>query len=139
MAVVPDESTASLDLHGKGPHALGAVRRWLGVELADLSRDCVVDVIQVADELTSNAFEHAGGPSTIRVTHDHAASLVTVEVEDEHPAAPTLGRSRFGPGAHRGRGMVLINELSCSWGVRGPTADHHTKTVWARVSCVEEP
>jgi anti-sigma regulatory factor (Ser/Thr protein kinase) len=135
----PPGSTASIDLSGRGPRALGEVRRWVEQLLARLDRPHVEDVIQVTDELASNAFEHAGGPQVIHVTYHPTPCSVTVEVEDGHPAHPTLGQSRFGAGAHRGRGMVLVDRLAMSWGVRRPSPGHETKTVWAEVSCAEEP
>ncbi|TDV48752.1 ATP-binding protein [Actinophytocola oryzae] len=138
-AAEPHAPVASLDLRGKGPRALGEVRRWIGRVLARLSRAHVMDVIQVADELTSNAYEHAGGPGVIHVTIRLAPCSVIVEVEDDDPAMPTMGRSRFGSRACRGRGIQLVDRLSCSWGVRGPASGHGTKTVWAEIPCTEHP
>jgi hypothetical protein len=134
MAADPDGHTASLDLHGTSPRDLSEIRRWIGAELVELGQAHIDDVIQVADELTSNAHEHAGGPCAIHLTHHQAPCTVIVEVQDDDPALPTLGRSRFGPGACRGRGTVLINQLSRAWGVRRPTPGHITKTVWAAIS-----
>jgi anti-sigma regulatory factor (Ser/Thr protein kinase) len=134
----PDRATASLDLRGTSTRTLGEVRRWIGAQLARLSRDRITDVIQVADELTANAYEHAGGPCVIRVTHSATSCSVLVEVDDDDPATPTLGRSRHGPDAYRGRGTMLVDRLSCSWGVRRPAFGHGAKTVWAEISYAGE-
>jgi anti-sigma regulatory factor (Ser/Thr protein kinase) len=136
-AAGPDGPSASLDLHDTGPRALGEIRRWLRARLARLSRADLDDVIQVADELASNAYEHAGGACAIRLTHHRARCSVTVEVEDDDPATPTLGRSRHGPAACRGRGTVLVDQISRCWGVRRPAFGHNTKTVWAEIATAD--
>lgn len=133
----PEGSTASLDLHGTGPRALTEVRRWIGATLTILNRVHLQDVIQIADELTSNAYEHADGACAIRVTHRPASGSVLIEVEDDNSATPTLGHSRHGPNAHRGRGMVLVDQLARTWGVRRPAFGRTTKTVWAEIPCTE--
>jgi anti-sigma regulatory factor (Ser/Thr protein kinase) len=134
-AVQPRGFRASLQLAGSSASSLTRVRRWLTEKLSGLERDHRQDVIQVADELTSNAYEHAGGPHAIHVSRHQLPCLVVVEVEDAAPATPTLGHSRFGTGAHRGRGLVLVDELADAWGVRRSGAHGGGKTVWARISC----
>lgn len=129
-----DPCVDSLDLRGSDARALRRVRQWLATMLGDREDDHVAEVTQVADELVSNAFEHGGGPQVIRLYRDSGPGRTTVEVEDSNLDMPTMGRSRFGEAAHRGRGLVLVDELANAWGVRGENGSG-CKTVWAVVTC----
>ncbi|MFS8096677.1 ATP-binding protein [Lentzea alba] len=107
---------------------LAAMRRWVGALLGDLPEDVRLDVLLVCTELASNAYEHADGPRTVRV-HRHE-DFVRIEVDDHTPAdLPQLGESRLGDS--RGRGLMLIAQLSRCWGTR---AFPGGKTVWSEVS-----
>jgi len=127
---------STLDLTGSDTRALARVRHWIGEMLTDLGRAHVRDVIQVADELTSNAFEHADGPRAVHLSHRPARHQTTVEVDDPHPQGHlTLGRSRFGEATHRGHGLQIVDRLATAWGVRRATSGHTGKTVWAEIAC----
>ncbi|MDX8055875.1 ATP-binding protein [Lentzea sp. BCCO 10_0798] len=106
---------------------LGAMRAWIGTLLRDLPEDVRLDVLLVCTELASNAYEHAEGPRAVRVQRH--TDFIRVEVDDHTPAElPQLGRSRLGD--TRGRGLVLIAQLSRCWGTREFTGG---KTLWAEV------
>lgn len=107
---------------------LAAVRAWACGLLRGLSEDVRLDVLLVCTELASNAYEHAEGPRTVRV-HRHA-DVVRIEVDDHTPAElPHLGESRLGDS--RGRGLLLIAQISRCWGTRDFAGG---KTIWAEVS-----
>ncbi|HVM20865.1 MAG TPA: response regulator [Egibacteraceae bacterium] len=86
----------------------------------------VDDVMLLTTELVSNAVVHARSAVTVRVYN--LADHVRVEVTDygggalelKAPAADSLG----------GRGLLLVQELSRSWGT---SADGHEKVVWFEV------
>ncbi|SES25220.1 Anti-sigma regulatory factor (Ser/Thr protein kinase) [Lentzea xinjiangensis] len=107
---------------------LAALRVWATELLSDLSEDVQLDVQLVCTELASNAYEHAEGPRAVRVQRH--TDFVRVEVDDHTPAElPNLGESRLGDS--RGRGLLLIAQLSRCWGTLGFTGG---KTVWAEIT-----
>jgi anti-sigma regulatory factor (Ser/Thr protein kinase) len=93
------------------------VRRWAATELADLGEDHLADVMLVAIELVTNAYDHGNGPRMIRLTPSPELCMITVEVGDSNTVEPVLGVSRFGVAANRGRGMTLVDRISECWGV----------------------
>lgn len=107
---------------------LAAMRAWVGTLLRDLPEDVRLDVLLVCTELASNAYEHAEGPRSVRV-HRHT-DFVRIEVDDRTPAElPHLGESRLGDS--RGRGLLLVAQLSRCWGTRDFSGG---KTVWSEVN-----
>lgn len=131
-----DRHRHTLELTGSDAHALSRVRRWIRDTLAGFGRAHVLDVIQVADELASNAYEHAGGPRAVHVSHRSACLQTTIEVDDPHPQGRlTLGSSRFGDAAHRGHGLQIVDQIASDWGVRRPAEGRGGKTVWAEIPC----
>lgn len=107
---------------------LGAMRSWVGTLLRDLPEDVRLDVLLVCTELASNSYEHAAGPRAVRVQRH--TDFIRVEVDDRTPAElPQLGQSRLGD--TRGRGLILVANLSRCWGTREFTGG---KTVWAEVN-----
>ncbi|WP_329792656.1 ATP-binding protein [Lentzea sp. DG1S-22] len=111
----------------EGTPDLAAVRAWVGALLQDLSEDTRLDVLLVCTELASNAYEHAQGPRVVRVQRH--TDFVRVEVDDHTPAElPQLGQSRLGDS--RGRGLILIAQISRCWGTREFTGG---KTIWAEI------
>ncbi|MFD5828759.1 ATP-binding protein [Lentzea sp. NPDC060358] len=106
---------------------LASMRAWAGALLEDLNEDVRLDVLLVCTELASNAYEHADAPRSVRVQRH--TDFVRVEVDDHTPAElPRLGESRLGDS--RGRGLILVAQLSRSWGTREFTGG---KTIWAEI------
>lgn len=107
---------------------LSAMRSWVGTLLRDVPEDLRLDVLLVCTELASNSYEHASGPRAVRVQRH--TDYIRVEVDDHTPAElPHLGESRLGDS--RGRGLILVANLSRCWGTR-EFADG--KTVWAELT-----
>ena len=107
---------------------LAAMRAWVGTLLRDLPDDVRLDVLLVCTELASNAYEHAKGPRSVRVQRH--TDFIRIEVDDHTPAElPHLGESRLGDS--RGRGLMLVAQLSRCWGTRDFSGG---KTVWSEVN-----
>jgi anti-sigma regulatory factor (Ser/Thr protein kinase) len=85
----------------------------------------VDDVGLVVSELATNAVRHAGTPFTVVLTG--ARSSVEVGVQDGACGVPHQVTS--GPLDLGGRGLDIVDQVSCDWGVR---AQEGTKSVWAR-------
>ena len=85
----------------------------------------VDDVGLVVSELATNAVRHAGTPFTVFLTG--AKSSVEVGVRDGSSGVPRHVSS--GPLELGGRGLDIVDRVSCDWGVR---AQGGTKSVWAR-------
>jgi two-component sensor histidine kinase len=85
--------------------------------------------LDIANELMSNAVQHARPPISVRVELDGAASTVTVVVSDGDPtpARPLPYRAGL---SERGLGLRLVTQLSTAWGQR---RDGEGKSVWATV------
>lgn len=84
----------------------------------------------LVSEAVTNAVLHAGTEVRVRVGRDGRS--VRVEVADTSPAVPL--RRHASADAATGRGMLLIEELSDSWGLQR-SADG--KVVWFEL--VAEP
>ncbi|MFT7834587.1 ATP-binding protein [Saccharothrix sp. BKS2] len=113
-----------VDLTGPRPPALADVRRRTVASLPALSDDKVDDVLLVVTELVSNAYDHGDRALELRV--GGSRQLVRIEVDDESPDMPVLGRSSIG--RYRGHGLLMVENLCKDWGVARGTAH---KTVWA--------
>ncbi|QFZ19713.1 ATP-binding protein [Saccharothrix syringae] len=110
------------------------VRRWAGDVLADLTDDELGDCMLVVTELVANAYDHGEEPRRVRLHRSSDPCSVRIEVDDGSSGEVVVGRSRLG--AHRGRGMVLVANLSACWGVE---QRERGKTVWAEVACSAPP
>jgi anti-sigma regulatory factor (Ser/Thr protein kinase) len=124
-----------LDLQDTTPTALRHLRRWITNHLISLLDDAhLADVLLVAVELATNAYQHGNGPHRVRLHHHDPPCRVLVEVDDNATHSPHLAP----PAARtaRGHGLVLVEALSHRWGVL-----HHRggKTVWAEVHCDNDP
>jgi anti-sigma regulatory factor (Ser/Thr protein kinase) len=107
---------------------LVAMRTWVSSLLGNVSEDVRLDVLLVCTELASNAYEHADGPRVLRV--ERLDDFIRVEVDDGTPAVlPHLGESRLGDS--RGRGLLLVAQLSRCWGTRELAGG---KTIWAEIN-----
>jgi serine phosphatase RsbU (regulator of sigma subunit) len=100
--------------------ARGAVRDLAAAHLPSVVEAAVL----VADELLSNALEHAGAPAKLRayVTPDR----LVVEVTDTSALVPRAADRAVDD--DRGRGLALVSELADAWGTR---LSRLGKTTWA--------
>ncbi|MEV6442769.1 ATP-binding protein [Amycolatopsis sp. NPDC051716] len=136
---MPEQSTGpasappswSMDLRGTTAPALVEVRRWASRTLARVDDAHLGDVLLVATELVTNAYDHGQGPLQVRMSYTPNPCRVRIEVDDNCPAHPEVATpSLERPG---GRGMHIVDKLAHGWGVfEHPDG---TKTVWAEVSC----
>lgn len=102
----------------------GRARRFVSDALAAAEADAAVDVATLlVTELVSNAVLHAEGELGVRVSCEDGS--VRIEVADGSPENP---RPQEQPrDATTGRGLLLVDALSASWGVR---PDGVGKVVW---------
>ncbi|GAB3147809.1 ATP-binding protein [Amycolatopsis stemonae] len=112
------------------PPPLSALRRWTARALPLLGADHLWAVQLVVTELATNAYEHGTGLVTVTAEATPRPCSALLEVHDEGEDAPVAGNRA--PVSGRGRGLVLVRDLSRAWGVR---AADPGKTVWARIEC----
>lgn len=98
--------------------AAAQARRW-GVASSE------VEI--VVDELATNAVLHARSDFTVRVSLEGRSMLV--EVSDANPRSPEPAVPTTA--ALSGRGLVMVDRLARSWGVRSQAP--RGKTVWAEL------
>lgn len=122
-----------LPLFGTSAATVRAMRIWVTDHLDTLGPEHRDDVLLVATELLANAHDHGDGPRHLQLWHSLRPCTVRVEVADRNLVQPTMGTSRL-PGS-RGRGLLLVDRLSVTWGVLPETA-HDRKTVWAQIPCL---
>jgi anti-sigma regulatory factor (Ser/Thr protein kinase) len=108
-----------------------AVREQIVTTLGDLGEDHRHDVLLVVTELVNNVLDHAGGTGQLRLRRSRVPCEIWIEVDDTSPSQPTQGRSRLSD--TRGRGIVIVDNLSREWGTR-PLPDGG-KTVYALICC----
>ncbi|MEV8388358.1 MULTISPECIES: SpoIIE family protein phosphatase [unclassified Streptomyces] len=106
------------------PAGVAQARRDVAGQLAAWGlEDAVFTTELVVSELVTNAIRYAQAPIQLRLIHDH--SLIC-EVSDGSNTAPHLRRARvFDEG---GRGLLLVAQLTRSWGTRQGSGG---KTIWA--------
>jgi anti-sigma regulatory factor (Ser/Thr protein kinase) len=122
----------ALDLRDTGVPALVQVRRWAASALSAVDDAHLGDVMLVATELLTNAYDHGNGPLQVRMSYTPTPCQVRVEVDDsclEHPVVVRPGNTQ-----PHGRGMLIVDKLAKAWGVRDHSATG-SKTVWAQISC----
>lgn len=128
---------------GPGPESLRQARAFVREALERWGlRYCADDVALVAGELMSNAVchglrlagERAGAPSA-RLGLARQDGTLVCAVNDPSPAVPVLRTAD--ESLERGRGLSIIDALSCAWGWSRPTTAG--KTVWARIAVAQEP
>ncbi|ODU04367.1 MAG: hypothetical protein ABS81_10720 [Pseudonocardia sp. SCN 72-86] len=95
------------------PESCGSVRRDLRAFLTDwqVDEDAAENAILVANELASNAVDHARTPYSLTATL--TSTGLRVELTDESQDEPKL--QPFDPRASRGRGLQLVSNLSAGW------------------------
>lgn len=85
------------------------------------------DAALVAAELVNNAIR-LGRP--FRTTFTRQPAAVLIQVTDHDPNPPVIG-DPDNLESENGRGLILVQALSQSW---GHTYNSVTKTVWARIA-----
>ncbi|MFF5157701.1 ATP-binding protein [Streptomyces sp. NPDC000348] len=90
------------------------------------------NAVLVASELLTNALTHAAGERIVcrlRVRADR----IRIEVEDQARGLELPVLRRPGPDDQNGRGLLLVDALSCDWAVtRTPGRDG--RVVWAELT-----
>jgi anti-sigma regulatory factor (Ser/Thr protein kinase) len=108
------------------PHGYGELRRWarswMGAHpVAGVEPD---DVALAMTELVSNSIKYGSGPVLVDlVTEDRLLRLDVGDCSEDMPRQPPPGSAPSG-----GRGLLIVNELTSSWGVR--LRPQGGKTVW---------
>jgi anti-sigma regulatory factor (Ser/Thr protein kinase) len=108
----------------------GKVRRWAQSVLSTLHEDDLLDVLLVITELVSNVYDHGRFPARVKLRRSAKPCEVSIVSEDASAAAPQLRPSS--PDSVRGRGLVMVDQLSKKWGVARRAVG---KCVWAVVPC----
>ncbi|MEI5008201.1 PAS domain S-box protein [Streptomyces sp. PmtA] len=106
------------------PSSVSRARAFLAKSLVDWGCAQVADEAQLlASEVVTNAIQHGQGP--VRLLMRRNSTELTVEVSDHShlPPQPRLAAADD----ESGRGLILVETLAGSWGVR-PTDDG--KTTW---------
>jgi CheY-like chemotaxis protein len=107
---------------------VGRAREFLRAQCSVWGCGRVLDnALVVLSELVSNAIVHVRGRVAVRLVL--VDNVLRMEVTDAGGGAPDLQAP--GPGEDHGRGLLLVNGLSASWGV-DTLADG--KCVWAEVN-----
>ncbi|MBE8519230.1 ATP-binding protein [Amycolatopsis sp. H6(2020)] len=121
----------SMDLRGTTAPALVEVRRWASRTLTQVDDTHLGDVLLVATELVTNAYDHGRGPLGIRMSHTAVPCRVRIEVDDSCLTHPVVATSS--PATPGGRGMHIVDKIAAGWGVL-EHPETGSKTVWAEVS-----
>jgi len=108
------------------PRASVLARAFVREAVADDDEDLVSEVALLTSELVTNAVIHARTPIEIGVVRDDERVLVAVGDRDlARPEQQPYSIERAG-----GRGLLIVRELSDSWGV---TSYEKGKAVWFTV------
>jgi hypothetical protein len=112
------------------PIAAALARRAIRRQLAEWGVPDSSPVVELlVTELVTNAMRHAHG--MIRFTLWYEEGLLRGEVEDANPEPPRLLTIRRDD--ERGRGLHLVERLSCCWGSTRTAAG---KAVWFELPAV---
>ncbi|MDP9842021.1 anti-sigma regulatory factor (Ser/Thr protein kinase) [Streptosporangium lutulentum] len=112
---------------------MGKARRLARSQLVEWGADGQSGVAELlVSELVTNALCHAYG--TIRLTLSLQEGLLRCEVEDSDSALPYVYEA--GDDEDRGRGLRLIDLLSCCW---GSTRTSTGKVVWFELPVHSHP
>ena len=103
--------------------SVGAARRLVEATLSGQGPGVIEEAVLLTAEVVTNAILHASTAVELVITLDD--HRLRVEVYDDSPLLPVL--RPLAVGATGGRGMLLVDALSDTWGV---TPSHDGKTVW---------
>ena len=107
------------------PEAVATARRYVAGQLRDVPRAVVDEIAIMVSELATNCIRHTTSDFSVAV--EAGTSRIVVEVTDRGSGTPNV-RSP-GPQEPSGRGLLIVRELSDSFGFRElPGAPG--KTVW---------
>ncbi len=110
------------------PDDVSRARGYVTTQLLALGLPELVREAQlIISELTSNVVQHAGTAFRLTVDGDDQGLLLRVRDWSTRPINPTSAD----PGAEGGRGLMLVDALSVSWGV---TPHENGKSVWAELA-----
>ncbi|MER5318846.1 ATP-binding protein [Streptosporangium roseum] len=106
------------------PFSVPRARRLVRARLTEWGLEEQSEIAELlVSELVTNALDHARG--AIRLTLCCQEGLLRCEVEDAHPVAPRMRRA--GDDDENGRGLYMLDLLSCCWGSDRTPAG---KVVW---------
>ncbi len=133
----PPDRTRRLSLPAH-PSAVPRARRLLGQTLRGWGLDGLSDSAQLlVSELVTNAVKAAGpagcrsgpgGRAPVSLTLQLTDTCLELEVWDASPGSPVLREP--GPTAECGRGLLIVDMLSSSWGQRPADGG---KVVWCEL------
>lgn len=132
MIAIPAPATWELP---SGPEAAAAARRhalgWL-TGWAPGADEPIADACLAVSELAANAAEHGTPPVTLTLAAERRTAGVTVTavVHDASPRMPQIFDAH--PGDERHRGLLLVQALAGSWGMRD--AADGGKDVWFEIT-----
>ncbi len=111
------------------PASVSAARRFLISTLgAGPGEDLLWAAELLVSELAANAVLHACTPFSVQL-RELADGVLRIEVTDGARRSPHV--RRYGPESTTGRGMALVAELSCAWGVE---MQPEGKMVWCELA-----
>lgn len=123
----PLAKTTSVLALPNGQHAPGRARDFIRGSSAFLTESSRDSAALMVSELVTNAVLHGRPPVVLTV--ERVRSGVQISVADDHPDGPVLRPpSRK---AVAGRGMLVVEALAASWGVRRRPIG---KSIWIRVA-----
>lgn len=112
------------------PFRLADMRRWMRACMFGRRSALVEDAALLVNELATNADQHGGGATELRVSFPSGRDVMRLEVDDT--STTTVPRQRdHSPKALGGRGLVLVDAVSSAWGVINRKGH---KTVWAELA-----
>jgi anti-sigma regulatory factor (Ser/Thr protein kinase) len=121
---VPRVVTATTTLPGTAA-SVRAARRFVASSLRGLPAGIVNSAVVMASELATNCVQHARTEFTVAV--EQCEGEVRVDIADAGAGVPTIRRPENSE--PRGRGLLVVERLSDTWGVTDG-ADTHGKTIW---------
>jgi hypothetical protein len=86
----------------------------------------VSDVLLVATELVSTAYDHDRRPHQIRLSHRSKPCRAGIEIVYNAPGPPK-------PWSSHGLGLAIIRHVTTTWGTDDLPGG--VKTVWAEIPC----